>query len=447
MDMRSRMLALAVFGMFAVTLAAISFAVWSQAQQTGRELASLLPPQPSKPGEKISLDAGIASRGDDFDNPRLDLLRTQVERLTDRVNRLSDLLEKKSADYVALKTEHDHNAELLRELLSTEQDSTERKAVVNEIKSETAKTEPPADAVADLNAQLRELRSELASMEKQAALDEQHIFELEDRKRLLQTAASAALVRSGAAAAPRWPTCSRTGVPRSAAGPRPCWARSAPTQPAQPMPCTKPSPTLRKKCRSPPARPCVASNDRDLAAGATLFAPLVALSLRRQFSGVGKDAFLGRCPNTRKTSSLALPHTSRGARRLRSAPMGLLLTGQESPVEGLVLAVVLAQRQRGHGLGHLVAQVEGVAGVEVRAAARLRACSNSVERVGPGAGACRPLITCSSPVLGEQAVVAVGDLGRPAGQSSRRRAAAASGRGASPAAARGAWAACAACTA
>lgn len=199
MDMRSRLLALAVFGMFAVTLASISFAVWSQVQRTGQELATMLPaPAPSRP-DKISLDSGIA-RDDQLD-PRLELWRTQVERLTDRVNRLSDLLEKKSADYDSLKTDHDHNAEILRELLATEQDSVERKTVVNEIKAEAAKTESNSEAVAELNSQLRELRSELAAMEKQAAVDELHIFELEDRKRMLQTAASAALVRSGAAAA------------------------------------------------------------------------------------------------------------------------------------------------------------------------------------------------------------------------------------------------------
>ena len=202
MDMRSRVLALAVFGMFAVTLASISFAVWSQAQHTGQELANLLPSTSPSSGEKISLEAGIPSRSDNFDNPHLDLLRTQIERLTDRVSRLSDLLEKKSTEYNALKADHDHNAEILRELLATERDSAERKAVVNEIKTETAKTESTTDPLAELNAQLRELRADLAAMEKQAAQDELHIFDLEDRKRILQSAASAALVRSGAAAAP-----------------------------------------------------------------------------------------------------------------------------------------------------------------------------------------------------------------------------------------------------
>ena len=40
---------------------------------------------------------------------------------------------------------------------------------------------------------------------------------------------------------------------------------------------------------------------------------------------------------------------------------------QVTPVEGLVLPVVLAERERGHGLGHLIAEVEGVAGIDVGA--------------------------------------------------------------------------------
>jgi chromosome segregation ATPase len=203
MDMRSRLLALAVFGMFAVTLGSISFAVWSRTWQTQQELASLLPTTPPAGIDRTSLEGGISGRSsDDYNNPRVDLLRTQVERLTERVNRLSDQLDRKAQEYDALKTEHDHNVELLREMLAAEQDSIQRKTVVEAAKTEVAKAETTPDPVAELNAQLRELRSELAAMEKQAAQDELHIFDLEDRKRVLQTAASAALVRAGEAAVP-----------------------------------------------------------------------------------------------------------------------------------------------------------------------------------------------------------------------------------------------------
>ena len=71
-------------------------------------------------------------------------------------------------------------------------------------------------------------------------------------------------------------------------------------------------------------------------------------------------------------------------------------TVKKSPVERLVLAIVLAQRQRRHRLGHFVAQVERVAGVD-----RPRGCGLQLleqrERIGVASGACRRVTTCSWP--------------------------------------------------
>ena len=43
--------------------------------------------------------------------------------------------------------------------------------------------------------------------------------------------------------------------------------------------------------------------------------------------------------------------------------MRSLWHGQEPPAQGLILHIILAQRQGRYGLGHLVAQVEGMGGI------------------------------------------------------------------------------------
>src|SRR5262249_44995192 len=50
----------------------------------------------------------------------------------------------------------------------------------------------------------------------------------------------------------------------------------------------------------------------------------------------------------------------------RPVSMGLLFLRQKSPAQGLVLNVVLAQGQRRHRLGHLVAQVKRMSRINRR---------------------------------------------------------------------------------
>jgi HEAT repeat protein len=197
---------LAVFGLFAAALAWIAYSLQAAARNTQQELARLLPAeQPAPMAERVSREASLASRAEGVSNPRMDLLRTQVDRLSARLNRLSELLEQKTAEYDALKTEFDQNNELLRDLLTLEQKPAARKPDLQEIKPDADKAEAAAEmaeTVARLNAELREARAELAALEKEAALDDLHIFELEESKHYFESAAADALVRSGETAVP-----------------------------------------------------------------------------------------------------------------------------------------------------------------------------------------------------------------------------------------------------
>jgi HEAT repeat protein len=125
-------------------------------------------------------------------------MRTQVERLSARLDRLSELLEQKTADYDALKAEFDKSTQLINELLTPENPSITPKPA----EAEAEKTPTAEQMLAQLNAELRETRAELAALEKDAAASELHILELEDQQRIHQTAAARALVRAGSAAAP-----------------------------------------------------------------------------------------------------------------------------------------------------------------------------------------------------------------------------------------------------
>ena len=202
MDMRSRLLAVAACGVFAVVLSWGAYALQQTAERTEKEMASMVPadpPRTSPPG--VWGQASAPSRSTDS---RAESLRMQLQRLTARENRLSDLLEQKSVDYDKLKADYDHNAELLRALL--EQSIAARRAAP-EAPPETDKPEPApaesaAEALARLNAELREMREELASKEKEASLHELQYLELEERERFLKLTASTALARAGAAAVP-----------------------------------------------------------------------------------------------------------------------------------------------------------------------------------------------------------------------------------------------------
>ncbi len=201
MDMRSRLLGLAVFGIFAAALVWVAFSLQQAAKSTEQALAGSLPPE--RPwADTASPTVTLSARGEGFSNPRVDLLRTQVDRLSVRLNRLSELLEQKTADYDALKAEFDHNNELLADLLTLEQKPAVRKPDLKPLAEEADKADAATAMIDKLNAELREARTELATLEKDAALGELQIFELQERNRYVESAASDALVRAGAAAVP-----------------------------------------------------------------------------------------------------------------------------------------------------------------------------------------------------------------------------------------------------
>src|SRR5439155_22862916 len=55
---------------------------------------------------------------------------------------------------------------------------------------------------------------------------------------------------------------------------------------------------------------------------------------------------------------------SNGRRSLARGLMALFRFGQETPAQGLILHVVLAQGQGGHRLGHLVSEIESMARID-----------------------------------------------------------------------------------
>jgi HEAT repeat protein len=198
MDMRSKLLGLTVLGLFAVALVWIAYSLQTMAKSTEQELARLVPAErPPAVRERASREV-FASAREELSNPRIDLLRTQVDRLSARLNRLSELLDQKTADYDALKADYDQNNELLRELLSLEPRPAANES--SEAQADSAKEQ--AETVERLNTELREARAWLAALEREAALDELHLFDLEESKSYLESAASEALVRSGSAAVP-----------------------------------------------------------------------------------------------------------------------------------------------------------------------------------------------------------------------------------------------------
>lgn len=198
MDPRSRSLALVVFGLFAAALAWGGYALRQAADRAQCELAQSLPSGSPGSADRESLSR---TRTEPFHNPRQELLRVQVDRLSARLNRLSQMLEQKSADYETLKAELNRSTTLLDELLPLAGNDSEQIESSTTGDTEEKVARPEEELSPALPAQLRAAQEKLSGLEKQAALDELRIFELEDGKRTMESAASAALVRSGAAAA------------------------------------------------------------------------------------------------------------------------------------------------------------------------------------------------------------------------------------------------------
>jgi hypothetical protein len=205
MDFRGRSLALVVFALFALVIAWVGYSTRQAAERVQLELARSTPAKLSSGNSR----EGSSPRAESFSGARAELLRSQVDRLSARLNRLSELLEQKSQDYDALKAELNHSTALLSELLPDNGERSEPVVEEATLGSEPTPTEPRAtestaskDTQPDLTQQLEEARDQLMELEKEAATSELHIFALQDDKRTLESAASAALVRSGAAAAP-----------------------------------------------------------------------------------------------------------------------------------------------------------------------------------------------------------------------------------------------------
>lgn len=196
MDLRSRSFALLVFGLFAATLVWGGYALRQAADRAERELASSLSSDSTSNARR---GGSLAARADSSSSSRTELMRMQIDRLSVRMHKLSEMLEQKTADYDSLKAELDKSTRLLNELMAFDPFVFEP---ATEATEETPTTKPAEETPPDLAAQLLEVRTELADLEKQAAMDELRIFELEDGKRIWESAASAALVRSGAAATP-----------------------------------------------------------------------------------------------------------------------------------------------------------------------------------------------------------------------------------------------------
>jgi chromosome segregation ATPase len=198
MDFRNRSLALVVFAIFALVLAWVGYSTRQAVERAQLELARSTPIKLSSGGRE-----GSSSRPEPFSNGRTELLRSQVDRLSARLNRLSELLQQKSQDYDALKSELDHSTALMNELLPASAEPSEPVAEPL-VESEPTTAEPTVseETQSDLAKQLEEARAQLAELEKEAAASELHIFALQDDKRMLASAASAALIKSGAAAAP-----------------------------------------------------------------------------------------------------------------------------------------------------------------------------------------------------------------------------------------------------
>src|SRR5688500_7474777 len=119
MDMRGRLLALAVFGLFAGVLVWVALSLQGAIRRTEQELAARAAiVQSTSLTERVPRESSGSARTDPSSPPRSELMRAQVERLSARLDRLSGLLEQKTADYNALKADFDKSNLLLNELLA-----------------------------------------------------------------------------------------------------------------------------------------------------------------------------------------------------------------------------------------------------------------------------------------------------------------------------------------
>src|SRR5262245_31351148 len=96
--------------------------------------------------------------------------------------------------------------------------------------------------------------------------------------------------------------------------------------------------------------------------------------------------------------------------RLLPVAVRNLRAREEAPLEGFVLAIVFAERQRGDGLRHFIAQVKGVAGVEIGRPQCLEPLQNiegiMTRKVNTGADEMQQTI------FGEDAIIVVFDARR-----------------------------------
>jgi chromosome segregation ATPase len=202
MDMRSKLIGLALFGLFAAALVWGAFSLRQAARRTEQDLGALLPEAQSKPRAARSLADASLSRSESTSQGRIEALRTQVERLSARIGQLSKQLEQKNKEYDALKGSLQRNNELLMEIFTSNEDYGGLLAEVISKDPSVAATEAEESTVSELKNELRQARAELAELETEAAASGLRILELEERQERFEALAGLALLEAGAVAVP-----------------------------------------------------------------------------------------------------------------------------------------------------------------------------------------------------------------------------------------------------
>jgi TolA-binding protein len=201
METRSKLIGLALFGLFAVALVWGALSLRQAARRTEQDLSALLPVVEPKARPARSL-AEAAQRSEPASQGRIEALRAQVERLSARVGQLSKQLEQKNKEYDALKTSSHRNNELLMEIFTSSEDYGPLLAEVISKDPSVAATEAEESTVSELNNELRQARADLAELETEAAASGLRILELEERQERFEALAGLALLEAGAVAVP-----------------------------------------------------------------------------------------------------------------------------------------------------------------------------------------------------------------------------------------------------